>query len=149
MSLKTSTGLRNRMLDTAPARTVLEGGFIHIYGGVEPVSADAAIDSAGNPLLCTIYSDGLAAGLNLAATATDGMIQKAAGESWTGSVIVSGVATFFRHVGAGDSGALSTTEPRMQGKVAMSGGELNISATGLIAGAPQAINFYSLALPTF
>ena len=35
MSLKTSTGLRNRMLDTAPARTILAGGVIHIYGGLD------------------------------------------------------------------------------------------------------------------
>ena len=60
MSLKTSTGLRNRMLDTAPARTILAGGVIHIYGGFEPSTADAAIDSTANPLLCTIYSDGAA-----------------------------------------------------------------------------------------
>lgn len=149
MTLKSSTGLRNRMLDTGPARTALAGGFVHIYGGAEPATADAAINAGVNPLLCTIYSDGVAAGLNLAAAAADGMIQKASAESWTGSVVETGQASFFRHVGAADTGAASITEPRLQGKVAMSGGELNISSVALVQGAPQALNFYSLALPTF
>lgn len=147
MTLKSSTGLRNRLLDTGSARDALAGGFVHIYAGAEPATADAAIGAA--TLLCTIYSDGAAAGLHLAAAAVDGMIQKASAESWTGTVTVTGQATFFRHVGPSDTGAASITEPRLQGKVAVSGGELNISSPALVQGAPQAINFYSLAIPTF
>lgn len=148
MTLKASTGLRNYMLDTGPAKTALANGFIKIYSGPEPATADAAI-GGGNTLLCTIYSDNVSAGINLAATAADGFIEKASAETWSGAVIATGTATFFRHVGSADTGALSTTQPRLQGTVARAGAELNISDVDLVAAAPQAVNFYTLQLPSF
>ena len=40
--LKTSTGLRNHMLAIGSAKAALGSGFIHVYEGPEPASADAA-----------------------------------------------------------------------------------------------------------
>ena len=60
-----------------------------------------------------------------------------------------GTAKFFRHVGRADTGALSITQPRLQGTVARAGAELNISDTALVAAAPQAVNYYTLELPSF
>ena len=97
----------------------------------------------------TIYSDGTATGLTLAATAADGFIEKSSTETWSGTVAETGVAKFFRHVGPTDTGALSTTQPRLQGTVARAGAELNISDTALVAAAPQAVNYYTLELPSF
>ncbi len=147
--LKTSTGLRNHMLAVGSAKAALNGGFIHIYEGTEPASADAAINPADHTLLCTIFSDGTSAGLTLAATAADGFIDKSSTETWSGTVAETGTAKFFRHVGSADTGALSTTQPRLQGTVARAGAELNISSTELVAGAPQSVNFYTLQLPSF
>lgn len=147
--LKTSTGLRNHMLAIGSAKAALDDGFIHIYEGPEPATADAAIDPLVHTLLVSIFSDGTAAGLALAATAADGFIEKSSTETWSGTVAETGVAKFFRHVGAGDTGALSTTQPRLQGTVARAGAELNISDVNLVAAAPQAVNFYTLELPSF
>lgn len=147
--LKTSTGLRNHMLAVGSAKAALDGGFIRVYEGPEPASADAAIDPLIHKLLVTIYSDGTAAGLALAATAADGFIEKSSTETWSGTVAETGVAKFFRHVGPTDTGALSTTQPRLQGTVARAGAELNISDTALVAAAPQAVNYYTLELPSF
>lgn len=148
MTLKTSTGLRNYMLVTGSAKAALADGFLKIYAGPEPASADAAIDGS-HTLLVTIYSDGTSDGINLAATAADGFVEKAGAESWSGTVTTSGTASFFRHVGSADTGASSTTQPRMQGTVALAGAELNISSVDLVSAAPQAVNFYTLQLPSF
>lgn len=97
-------------------------------------------------MLLTVYGDGISAGLNLG-TASGGAIGKDPGETWAGTVLANGTAAFFRYVGAADTGALSTTEPRYQGRVGVSGAELNISALTLTAGNTQAVNFASISLP--
>ena len=148
MTTKASTGLRNHMLVTGSLKSALDGGFLELYSGVEPVSADAAIPG-GSTLLLRVFSDGSSAGLNLSATAVDGFVEKASAQTWSGTVIESGVATWFRLVGPTDTGALSTTSPRLQGSVARAGGDLNISNTDLVASAPQAVNFFTVALPAF
>ena len=50
--LKVSTGLRNAMLDTAPLRDALDLGFLKLYSGTEPATADADLGAA--VLLVTI-----------------------------------------------------------------------------------------------
>ncbi len=147
MTTKASTGLRNHVLATGSLKAALAAGFLELYSGAEPASPDLAAPAGA--FLLRIYSDGSSAGLNLAAAAVDGFIEKASGETWTGTVIETGTATWFRFVGAGDTGAASTTAPRLQGSVARAGGDLNISSVDLVAGAPQAVNFFTIALPSF
>lgn len=148
MTTKASTGLRNHMLATGSLAAALNGGFLELYEGPEPATADAAIDPGQHKLLCRIYSDGTSAGLTLANTAADGFIEKSA-QTWSGTNIESGTAKFFRFVGSADNGSLSTTLPRLQGSVARAGADLNITSVELAAGAPQAVNFFSIALPAF
>lgn len=147
MTTKASTGLRNHILGTGSLKAALAGGFLELFSGVEPASADA--EAPAGARLLRVYSDGSAAGLNLAAAAADGFIEKASTESWSGTVIETGAATWFRFVGPADTGAASTTEKRLQGAVARAGGDLNISDVNLVAGAPQAVNFFTIALPSF
>ena len=52
------------------------------------------------------------------------------------------------HVAAGDTGVLSTTEKRIQGVVALAGGEINLASVSLVSAATQVIDAYSIALPT-
>ncbi len=149
MALLASTGLRNKVLDTGSAKSVLAAGFIHVYSSTVtdiPATADAAIDPAKHTKLLTVYGDGISAGLNLG-TAGGGAIGKAAGETWSGPVLATGNAVFFRYVAAGDTGALSTTEARYQGRCGTSGAELNLSSLALTAGNTQAVNFASISLP--
>ncbi|EER61549.1 conserved hypothetical protein [Acidovorax delafieldii 2AN] len=149
MALLASTGLRNKVLDTASVKSILAGGFIHVYSSTVadiPATADAAIDPAKHTKLLTVYGDGFSAGLNLG-TASGRAIGKAAGETWSGPVLATGNAVFFRYVAAGDTGALSTTEARYQGRCGTSGAELNLSSLALTAGNTQAVNFASISLP--
>lgn len=149
MALLASTGLRNKMLDNGSLKATLAGGFIHVYNSSVadiPATADAAIDPGKHTKLLTVYGDGLSDGLNLG-TAGSGAIGKASGESWAGTVLASGNAVFFRFVATGDTGASSTTEPRLQGRVGVSGAELNISSLALTSGNTQAVNYISISLP--
>ncbi|MFA5386799.1 MAG: hypothetical protein WC322_00170 [Candidatus Paceibacterota bacterium] len=148
MALLASTGLRTHVLGTGSLKTALAAGFLHIYSCAIadiPASADAAITASHTKLL-TYYSDGAATGLNLG-VAADGAIGKAAGETWSGTILATGNATFFRFVGSADTGAASTTEPRLQGRVGTAGAELNIDTLALTAGQTKQLNFVNINLP--
>ena len=145
MSLKTSTGLRTKLLDDSSLADALYEGFIDIYTGTTPASADDAI--GGATLLCRVSVNSGVTGLTFGAAA-NGTISKNGSEVWSGVNVASGTATFYRHVAPGDTGALSTTAPRIQGTVAIAGGELNLSSVALTSGATQTIDYYSVTLPT-
>lgn len=145
MSMQASTGLRTQMLDTGSLKSILAAGFIKIYSGAPPVNADAAITGT---LLCTISQSSGGTGINLAASAAAGVIQKLSSETWSGTNAATGTAGYFRHVAAGDTGVSSTTEKRVQGVVALAGGEINLASVALTSGATQTIDFYAIALPT-
>jgi len=146
MTLKASTGLRNKLLDTGSLKSIFAGGLIQIYSGTEPATADDAI-GGGNTLLCTISLNSTGTGINMAAAAAAGVISKLSSEAWSGANAASGTASFYRHVAVGDTAASSTSEPRLQGSIAIAGAELNISSTTLTSGATQTIDYYSVALP--
>jgi hypothetical protein len=148
MAAKFSTGLRNAMLGSGSLKSALADGFVHVYACTPaniPASADAAITGDHTKLL-TVYGDGISAGCNLG-TADAGAIGKSASESWGGTVLASGNAVFFRYVGSADTGAASTTEPRIQGLCGVSGAELNLSSLALVSGTQRQVNFASISLP--
>ncbi|MDD5375275.1 hypothetical protein [Acidithiobacillus sp.] len=142
--LKISTGLRNAMLDSATLRTALSLGKVMIYSGVAPVTADAAVTGT---LLCTITNNSTATGVTMDVAAA-GTIAKTSTEVWSGVNVATGTASYYRHVAAGDTGASSTTEARVQGLIATSGAELNLTSVTLSSAATQTIDFYSITLPT-
>jgi hypothetical protein len=150
MAIKVSTGLRNKMLlatanGGAPFGTAMNLGFIKLYGGTVPADADAAVTGT---LLCTISNNNTGTtGLTFAATAASGTITKTVAEVWSGTA-TAGTVTHYRLVAAGDTGALSTTEARVQGLVSTAGADLNLSNTTLVGGAIQTVDYYSMALPT-
>lgn len=146
MTLKASTGLRNKLLDTGPLKTVLLSGFIKIYAGPEPSDADAAI-GGGNTLLCTISVNSTGIGLSFDAAATGGNLAKNPAEVWSGNNVAGGTATFYRFVTAADTGVLSTTEPRLQGSIGLAAADMILSNVVLTNGAPQAVDYYVVALP--
>ena len=149
MALLVSTGLRNAVLGTGSLKSALADGFIHVYASTladVPASADAAIDPGKHAKLLTVYGDGISAGLNLG-NPSSGVIGKDPGENWSGPVLASGAAMFFRFVGSSDTGAASTSEPRLQGRVGVAGAELNISSLALTSGDTKQINFISISLP--
>ena len=146
MTIKASTGLRNQVLDTAPLRTVLSLGFIKIYAGAVPASADDATGAA--VLLSTISNASTATGVTMAAAAVDAAITKTVAEVWSGVNVAAGTASFYRHVAPGDTGVLSTTQARVQGSIGLAGADMNMTSTALANGATQTVDFYVLNLPT-
>ena len=146
MAFKFSTGFRNALMVTGSAKARLDAGFIKIYAGTVPATADAALGSA--TLLCTISDNSGAGGLTFEAAAADGVMSKTAAQVWSGVNAASGTASFFRYVAAGDDGTLSTTQERVQGLVGFAGSDMNLSSTGLVATETQIIDYFALAFPT-
>jgi hypothetical protein len=145
MAYKTSTGLRNYILSDGSLSSALSGGFINIYSGSAPATADAAVTGT---LLCVISLNSTASGFTLDA-ASGGVIAKKSADILSGVVLESQVAGYYRHVAPGDSGTLSTSEPRIQGSISTVGAEMNLSSVSLASGATQTVDFYSITLPTF
>lgn len=146
MTIHASTGLRNKMLDTGSLKASLNLGFIKIYAGTEPVTADASLGSA--TLLCTISNNSTGTGLTMDAAAVAGVLLKNPAEVWSGVNANTGAASFYRHVAPGDTGASSVTEARLQGSIAVAGSDMNLSNLALVAAAPQTLDYYACALPT-
>ena len=145
MALQVSTGLRTAMLGSNPLTTVLNLGKILIYTGTPPTTADAAPTGT---LLCTITNNSTATGITFA-TASAGTIAKNGSETWSGVNSSTGTAGYYRHVSSTDTGALSTTDCRLQGVVSTAGAEMNLSNTALTSGATQTVDYYVVSLPTF
>lgn len=139
-----STGLRDKMLDSNPLKTVMALGFIKLYSGTAPVSADAALTGT---LVTTISVASGGTGISMAAAAASGVLSKAV-ETWSGVNASSSTVTHYRHVAVGDDGTLSTTQARIQGSIATAGADMNLSSVALTSGATQTIDTYSIALPT-
>lgn len=146
MAIKASTGLRTGMLGSGSLKSLLDGGRINIYAGTPPATADDAIGAA--VLLCAVTLNSTGTGINFDTAASAGVLAKAPGEVWSGVNVATNSATFYRHVAAGDDGTLSTTQPRLQGVVGVSGADMNLSSVSLASGATQTIDFYTVALPT-
>ena len=147
MTVKASSGLRDKLAVTGSLKATMDLGFIRIYSGITPNTADDALGAA--VLLCIVSNNSTATGLTFATTtASAGVAQKTLAEVWSGVNVVSGTAAFYRQVAVGDDGTLSTTQARIQGAVGVSGAELNLSSTALVGGATQAVDFYNVAIPT-
>ena len=144
MTVKTSTGLRNAMLDTGSFKSVMNSAKLIIYGGGSvPATADDAVSGTA---LVTITGPSAAA-LAWDTAALAGIIAKAPGQTWSGTC-TAGTANYYRLVNSSDTGALSTTQPRIQGTVDVAGADLNLSSTTFTGGATQTIDYYTVAFPS-
>jgi len=88
-------------------------------------------------------------GLRFAASSA-GSITKAAAQTWSGTGVANGAAGWFRFKAAVvDGGGVDSTAAfiRMDGAVATSGAELNMSSTTIAAGAIQTISAFAITQP--
>lgn len=145
MTIKSSTGLRSGVLVSGSMRSLLNGGTIRLFSGAAPADADAAETGT---LLCVVSLNSSGTGVTFEATAPGGVLTKTASETWSGVNTVSGTATHYRHVAAGDTGGVSSTEARLQGTVGTIGADMNLSSTVLTSGATQTIDYCVVTLPT-
>lgn len=133
-------------------KDVFKDGVLKIYSGSQPATADAAITGS---LLCTItVSSGAwvagspTYGLEFG-TAASGAISKASGDVWSGTNVATGTAGYFRlYANATDDGSLDTsTYARIDGAIATSGSQLNLSSTSLVAAATLTIDTFTITFP--
>lgn len=150
MTLKASIALANGLLQGSSLKEQLDNGFIFIFAGAVPADADAALDMVGtHTLLAKIAADAVPAdagvtGLQFAAAASNRAIPKLGSQTWAGKVHFVGkdaaqagvgplTATFYRFCAAADDGqgAGTGSTPRLQGTVATSGGDINLTNVAL------------------
>lgn len=148
MSVKASTGLRNKLLDTSPLKTIFNLGYLLLYAGPVPDSADDAIVGGTHTLLCDVRNNNTTTGITFASTASGGAITKNLSETWSRAAGNTGTATFYRLVTSSDTGAASTSEARVQGTIGTSGADLNLTTTSLVSATIYTIDSFSLSLPT-
>ncbi len=121
-------------------------GYIKLYSGSQPATPNDA--PTGN-LLVTIYSNGTSEGLTFGDSANGTMAKKIT-ETWSGTAVGSGTQTagWFRLVTSNDSGASSQTDERIDGAVATSGAQLNMSSISITNGAVQTIASFQITIPS-
>lgn len=145
MALTLSTGCAKKLMDTSPLRTLLNLCKINIYSGAKPTSPD---DVPTGTLLVTITNNSTATGLTWDATAPGGVLPKAPAETWSGTILATGTAGWFRIWESGDTPAnASTTAVRIDGTISSTGADLNLTNLSLVTGAPFIMSSASLTLP--
>jgi hypothetical protein len=150
MALRLSTGLRTELAGTSGLRDILQGGFLDIYSGGQPTSADAGETGVKLGRISTTSGINATDGL-LFGTALDGILSKGtAGTTvWSGVVITTGVTGYFRFYGTASTAlGASTTGKRIDGSVGVSGSDMVLANTSLVAGATLTIDTFSLEIPS-
>lgn len=149
MTVRLSTGLRNNLAGSTGFAATFANGIIEIRTGTQPATADAA---ATGTLLGTVT---LASGAFTPGTATNGLTFAAASAgsvsksgTWSFNGVAAGTAGWFRLKGnALDNDALSTTLPRLDGSIAVSGADMNLSNISIAVSAPTTIDSFSFTIP--
>lgn len=147
MAIKSSTGLAAHLMVTGSAKAAFDAGFIKVYSGAEPATADAEVTG---DLLWTISKDGDGTGLTFDAAAVGRAMVKTPADTWGGAT-TAGTAGYWRLVAAADDGTLSTSAPRLQGTCgSTAGADLYMSSTTLSTDAAllaKTLSAFSVALP--
>lgn len=147
MTVRLSTGLRNKMLDGGASggiKGALNLGFINVYSGPQPLTADSA---ATGTLLGTVSVNGAGTGLTFDASVS-GTISKAAAETWKFNGLAAGTAGWFRFYPAGGNPAnSSSTESRIDGSCGSSGADMNLTNISITIGAPNTVDVFQFTQP--
>lgn len=153
--LKPSIALANAL--AAYASTQLNLGFLYVFAGPAPATADDALDLvAVHTEIVKISNNATDTGLTFAAPAA-GVLPKAAAEVWSGVIATSGfqgaevalAPTFYRLCAAGDNGRLAanaSTGYRIQGTAGgpNSGAELQFGTATLTEGNTQPVGAFGV-----
>jgi hypothetical protein len=143
MAEKMSTGLCDQLMVGNPFRTIFDLGFIKIYSGTVPAHADDAVTGT---LITTISNNSTATGITWETVSVGGVLSKKVSETWSGVNGPGGMpVTYYRLVAAGDTGALSTTQARVQGTIGTGEGDMNFGTTTLVSGTTLPINYATQA----
>jgi hypothetical protein len=149
MTVRLSTKLRDNLAGTTGFATTFANGIIELRTGSQPVNADAAVTGT---LLGTVtlasgaFTPGVATnGLTFAAAA-NGAVSKSG--TWSFNGIAAGTAGWFRLKGnAADSDQVSAILPRLDGSIAASGADLNLSNIAIAISAPNTVDSFIWTQP--
>jgi hypothetical protein len=152
MAIRLSEALRNFILETGSVEAALTLGFLIIYSGSQPASANDA--ATGTQLAVIANADG-ATGLTFEAIATAGTLPKTSGETWSGTAGASGTAGWFRFAGLDTDKATTVANASaggvgfraMDGSIAVTGGDINMSNVSVITSALQTITVFNILQP--
>lgn len=149
MTVRLSTQLRTNLAGTTGFAATFANGVIEVYTGTQPTTADAAVTGTllgTGTLNSGAFTPGVSTnGLTFAAAAA-GAVSKSG--VWSFNGIAVGTAGWFRLKGnAVDAGALSTVLPRLDGSVAVSGADLNLSNIAIVVSAPNTIDTFTFTIP--
>lgn len=150
MALRLSTGVRDSLAGTTGLKQILDGGFMELYTGGQPVTANVAetgVCLARITQKSEAYTLAGTTGCTFG-TSVAGVLPKGI-TVWSGTVGVAGVAGYFRFFGTQNTtgqGAASTHR-RVDGNVGVSGSDLVLSNTTLVLGATVTIDSFSLEVP--
>ena len=123
MALGLSTGAADKLMDTVFLQTMFDSGFVRIYASPRPANANDVVGAGAFLAECPVDANSFAAASAKTIVGTMPWAETAA--------IATGVAFWFRLVASGDTGASSTTEARIDGDVAATGSDLNLSTTSI------------------
>ena len=149
MTVRLSTQLRTNLAGSAGFAATFANGIIEIRTGSQPATADAA---ATGTLLGTVtlnsgaFTPGTATnGLTFAAAAT-GAVSKSG--VWSFNGVAAGTAGWFRlKANALDNDTLSTTLPRLDGSIATSGADMNLSNITIAIAVPTTVDSFTWTQP--
>lgn len=149
MTIRLSTALATNLAGTIGFAATFANGIIEVRTGTQPATADAA---ATGTLLGTItlasgaFTPGTATNGLTFATAANGAVSKSGVWSMVGEN--NGTAGWFRLKGnALDNNAISTTLPRLDGSIAVSGSDMGLSNISIAIGAPTTVDSFTWTQP--
>jgi hypothetical protein len=147
MTIRLSTGLRNKMLDGGASggiKGAFNLGFIAILTGTQPNSADNA---ATGTLLGTVSVNGGGTGITFDSAAA-GVIAKAVAETWRFTGLAAGIAGWYRLYAPGDTITNSSSSAaRVDGSIGSSGADLNLSNLTIEVGQVNTCDTFTLTMP--
>lgn len=129
---------------------LFRNSVLDIYSGSQPANADAA--ETGTKLVSITLSSGAFTGGNATNglnfdISTDGRLVKDVDEVWSGLGLAAGTAGWFRFYANPYTTGSSTSAVRLDGSVATSGGQLNISNTAITIGGTTTIDSATSTMP--
>lgn len=146
MAVRLSSGLANYMAGNGSLAGAFADAVIDLYTGAQPASADAA---ATGTLLGTLTNNGTAnAPIPIGASATTaGAVGTASGVTPSCVAVDTGTAGWFRVRKVDDTPGATTAAVRLDGTIAASGAELNMTNRSVTTGGTISLAAISIVIP--
>lgn len=131
---------------------LFQNGVIDVYSGAQPTTADLTETTTSTKLVTITLSSGAFVagsptnGINFGEV-TSGVLSKEAGETWSGVGLSAGTAGWFRLYDNNYTTGASSIAVRLDGSVATSGSQFNMTNTTVAVGATSTVDSVSLTLP--